>query len=65
MKVLGFPIDKFSRDMLENLTDVQKHEYYLSDESILCWDTPQMFFNTLNDDYVDTENYFYYIINVD
>ena len=65
MKVLGFPIDKYNRDYTDNLTDVQKNEHYLSDESILCWPTPQVFFNELNDEMVDSENYWFYIINID
>lgn len=48
----------------ENLTDREKHELALSDESTIIYDCPNDFFIDMNMDLVDTENRFWYLIKI-
>jgi len=63
-KIIGFDINSYDLDKLNAMTDVQKNELYLSDdENTCCWDSVKDFFNDMNDDVVDTENIYYFLVN--
>ena len=72
MKVIGFPIDtefmsqskNVNRDFLESLSDNQLNELALELSDAVIYDHEKEFFYALNDDLVDTENYYWFIINV-
>lgn len=53
MKVIGFYIDAFYRSELDT-----------HDTTIVVYDNIKKFFTDLNDEYVDTENYWYYFVNI-
>lgn len=64
-KVLGFPIDDYDKSDLQIMTDVQLNDTYLEDTSVSCYDNVNDFFNDLNDDCVDTENMWWFMVDVD
>lgn len=65
MKVLGFDIDFYNRSALEEMTDKALYQLYLDEnKGIILFDSPQQFFTDLNDEYVDTENYWYYFVKI-
>lgn len=64
-KVLGFPIEDYDRSDLQIMTDVQLNDTYLEDTSVSCYDNVNDFFNDLNDDCVDTENMWWFMVDVD
>ena len=65
-KVLGFSVLKYDRSYLETLTDTQKNELYLEDcNNTICYDCLDDFFNELNDDCVDTDGYWLFVVDVD
>lgn len=47
------------------LTDRQKHEMALYDENARIYDCPKDFFADMNADLVDTENYIWFLIDID
>lgn len=64
-KVLGFDITTYDMPTLEKTNDRRKYELYLEDdENVRCWDCPQDFFIDLNDEQVDTENMYYFLVGV-
>ena len=63
--VVGFSAFDFYRKDLDKLSDREKHEYFLNTETSISYDSPTDFFNELNDGFVDTENYFWYLIEID
>ena len=63
--VVGFSAFDFFRKDLDKLSDREKHEYFLNSETSISYDSPNDFFNELNDGFVDTENYFWYLIEID
>lgn len=62
--VVGFSVFDFQKDYLNTLSDREKHEHYLESSSAISYDNVKDFFYELNDDLVDTENYFWYLINI-
>lgn len=62
--VVGFSVFDFQKDYLDKLSDREKHEHYLETSSSQAYDNVNDFFYELNDDRVDTENYFWYLINI-
>ena len=62
--VVGFPTYEYSLDFLGALTDRQKYEYALDMNEAVIYDCVDDFFNELNNDYVDTENMYWFNINV-
>ena len=48
-----------------SMSDRQKHECALNDETAVIYDNPKTFFEELNSDYVDTENKFWFLIKID
>lgn len=66
MKVLGFYIDAFYRSELDKMTDKELYQLCLDthDTTIVVYDNIKKFFTDLNDEYVDTENYWYYFVNI-
>lgn len=71
-KVLGFSVLKYDRSYLETLTDTQKNELYLENcDNTICYDCLDDFFNKLNDDNelnddcVDTDGYWWFVVDVD
>ena len=68
MIVVGFPIDfePFkSKEYYDGLNDRQKHEHALEDEEAIIYDNVNDFFNEMNEDLVDTENNYWYLIQID
>lgn len=64
--VVGFSIEieEKSREYYDKLSDRQKHEEALEDETAVIVDNVESWFNDLNDDLIDTENYWWYIIQI-
>lgn len=60
--VVGFPIDIDSDIDYNSLTDRQKYEMALENQDAVIYDSPKDFFNELNEDIVDTENMYWFII---
>ena len=60
--VVGFPIDIDSDIEYNSLTDRQKYEMALENQDAVIYDSPKDFFNELNEDIVDTENMYWFII---
>lgn len=66
MKILGFSIEKYDRDYLDKLTDVQLNEIALSDdEYAFIYDDVRSFTDCLNDELVDIDNNWIYPVNID
>lgn len=65
-KVLGFSALVYDRSYLETLTDIQKNELYLKDcDNAICYYWVEEFFHELNDDCVDTEGYWFFVVDLD
>lgn len=60
--VVGLSVD-YGRQYLENLTDKEKHQTALYDEDAVIYDTPETFFNAMNNDLVDTENLYWFMLD--
>lgn len=66
MKILGFSIEKYDRDYLDKLTDVQLNEIALNDnEDTFIYDDVRSFTDCLNGEFVDVDNNWVYPVNVD
>lgn len=63
--VVGFEIQLDSDISYNTLTDRQKHEMALCDENAIIYDCPKDFFEEMNADCVDTENYLWFLIDID
>lgn len=63
--VVGFEIQLDSDISYNTLTDRQKHEMALYDENAIIYDCPKDFFEEMNADCVDTENYLWFLIDID
>lgn len=62
--VVGFPIELDNNINYKNLNDRQLHELALYSEDAVIYDSVKDFFNELNDDFVDTENMYWFVINI-
>jgi hypothetical protein len=65
MKVLGFPIDDFDRNKLDEMTDIQLNETFLENSNCISYDSVKSFFNDLNDDLVDIDNNWWFVVKID
>lgn len=66
MKIIGFSIDVYDRTDLDSMTDVQLYETMLEDShNTFCYDNVEDFFDSLNDDVIDTENNWWKVVNID
>ena len=63
--VVGFEVDFDNNISYNELTDRQKHEMALYDENARIYDCPKDFFADMNADCVDTENYLWFLIDID
>lgn len=63
--VVGFEVDFDNNISYNELTDRQKHEMALYDENARIYDCPKDFFADMNADLVDTENYLWFLIDID
>lgn len=63
--VVGFEIQLNNDISYNTLTDRQKHEMALTDDNAVIYDCPKDFFNDMNADCVDTENYLWFLIDID
>lgn len=57
--VLGFDVDKYNKYALQDMSDNQLYETALEDNDVVIYDCVDDFFTALNDDLVDTENYYW------
>ena len=48
-RIYGFPKERYNRDEIALLTDVQKEEYALDDEYVIIYDDIEQFLCDLND----------------
>ena len=48
-RIYGFPRERYTRNEIALLTDVQKEEYALEDEDIIIYDDIEQFLCDLND----------------
>lgn len=70
MVVVGIPVDicfvndnkKIDRDYLDSLSDKEMYELALDLSESIIYDNEKVFFNELNDDLVDTENNYWFIL---
>lgn len=66
MKVISFSIDVYDRTDLDSMSDVQLYETMLEDSSnTSCYDNIEDFFDSLNDDMIDTENNWWKVVDID
>lgn len=63
--VVGFEVDFDNNISYNELTDRQKHEMALYDENARIYDCPKDFFADMNADLADTENYLWFLIDID
>lgn len=63
--VVGFEINFGCNISYNTLTDRQKHEMALDDANAIIYDCPKDFFEEMNADGVDTENYLWFLIDID
>ena len=52
-RICGFPKERYNRDEIALLTDVQKEEYALEDEDIIIYDDTDQFLCDLNDNLLE------------
>ena len=48
-RIYGFPKERYNRDEIALLTDVQKEEYALDDEYVIIYDDIEQFLCDIND----------------
>lgn len=58
--VVGFNVENNTKSELDNLSDNEKHKLYDAGMSYSL----SNFFNLLNADLIDTENYYWYVITI-
>ena len=65
-KVLGFSVYKYDKKQVESLDDFEKYRWYLEDKHFdtICYDSVEKFFETLNNEYVDTERFFWFMVQI-
>lgn len=72
MVVVGIPVDicfvndnkNIDRDYLDSLSDKEMYDLALEIEESVIYDYEKNFFNDLNDDLVDTENNYWFILRI-
>lgn len=60
-RVVGFSIYKYNMDYLNGLSPKHLYELACEDEDAVIYDSVDTFFNELNCDLVDTENYLWFL----
>jgi hypothetical protein len=65
-KVLGFSVYKYDKKQVESLNDTEKYKWYLEDEhfDVKCYNTIDDFFESLNNEYIDTENFWWFVVDL-
>ena len=65
-KVLGFSVYKYNKQQIEELDDFEKYKWYLEDKyfDIKCYNSIEDFLKTLNNEYVDTENFWWFMVEI-
>lgn len=64
MRVVWFSVDKYNRTDLEKMSDKEKYQMALADDTdTAIWDDIKSFETDLNDDLVDIENGFVFFIH--
>ena len=62
--VVGFPIDLDNIIDYKECNDKQLHELALYSEDAVIYNSIKLFFAELNADLVDTENMYWFVINI-
>lgn len=63
IKVVGFSVYAYQKNDLNRMSDHEKYEAFLSDdENCASYDCIDDWFNDLNDDMIDTEGMFWFIV---
>lgn len=60
-RVVGFSVYKYNMDYLNGLSPKYLYELACEDEDAVIYDSVDTFFNELNCDLVDTENYLWFL----
>ena len=60
-RVVGFSVYKYNMDYLYGLSPKHLYELACEDEDAVIYDSVDTFFNELNCDLVDTENYLWFL----
>ena len=60
-RVVGFSVYKYNMDYLNGLSPKHLYELACEDEDAVIYDSVDIFFNELNCDLVDTENYLWFL----
>lgn len=60
-RVVGFNVYKYNMDYLNGLSPKHLYELACEDEDAVIYDSVDTFFNELNCDLVDTENYLWFL----
>ena len=60
-RVVGFSVYKYNMDYLNGLSPKHLYELACEDEDAVIYDSVDTFFNELNCDLVDTENYLWFL----
>jgi gamma-glutamylcyclotransferase (GGCT)/AIG2-like uncharacterized protein YtfP len=65
-KVLGFSIYTYDKQQLNKLDDFEKYKLYLEDLHFKtkCYNSINDFFESLNNEYVDTENFWWFMVEI-
>lgn len=66
MKILVFSVEKYEKDYLDKLTEVQLHELALSDDNdTFLYDNVYSFIDNLNNEFINIDNSWVYAVNID
>lgn len=64
MRIVWFSVDKYNRTELEKMSDKEKYQLALSDDTdTAIWDDVKSFETDLNDDLVNIENGFVFFLH--
>lgn len=65
-KVLGFSVYKYDKKQVESLDDFEKFRWYLNDIHFdtKCFNSVEEFFESLNTGCVDTEHFFWFMVQI-
>lgn len=64
-KVLGFSVYTYDKQQLNKLDDFEKYKLYLEDYfKTKCYNSVNDFFESLNNEYVDTERFWWFMVEI-
>lgn len=65
-RVLGFSVYKYSKQQIENLDSFDKFRLHLQEKyfNTKCYDSIEDFFKNLNNDNVDTKDFWWFMIEI-